>query len=448
MAHIAANKPVLIHGHLGSGKTELAMHIAKNYIGKEALVVSGSKHTSLAEIYGHQILAIDKINKSELDGFTREVEHKFNEWLEENKEADENDKNRAHDRILQTYLTQFKGGTISDFFLGPIYRAMEDGRPVIIDEVNAIPHEILISLNHILTRKAGDKVNVQQDSGKIVEVREGFGIIMTGNLNQGQEKYIDRQDMDPAFLSRLYKIEYDYLPQKTEGSLDDEAGAENELFHLLLARTMDRNGNLEMPKGSVRKLWNLAKAARVTQDIFAGKEINSAYYFQEAAGRPIKYLLKESVLSIRAIDNILTQWQKDGYKNEFDYYLWKEFVSQGTIASDKAYLYQLLKDRFNFFQSDGWEKNPNYGSGGLISSFDVKAPQNFPLEKDFFGPRESVEFAFGKAPERAVWPQMENIKPEAGEIDFEKIEALEDFRNKLENKTAELEKEIEEMCII
>jgi MoxR-like ATPase len=136
-------------------------------------------------------LAIDKINKDELDSFVKQVEQKFEEWIKENPKAKEDEKNRAHDRILQTYLAQFKGGTISDFFMGPIYCAMAEGRPVIIDEVNAIPHEVLISLNHILTRKVGDKINVQQNTGTQVEVKEGFGVMMTGNLNQGQEKYIE-----------------------------------------------------------------------------------------------------------------------------------------------------------------------------------------------------------------------------------------------------------------
>ncbi|MEM4282833.1 MAG: AAA family ATPase [Candidatus Woesearchaeota archaeon] len=448
LTHLRASKPVMIYGHLGSGKTELAMHIARNYIGKEALVISGSKHTSLAELYGHQMLAIDKINREELDNFVREVEQKFNAWIKENQQASEAEKNLAHDRILQTYLTQFKGGTFSGFFMGPVYRAMEEGRPIIIDEVNAIPHEVLISLNHILTRRVGEPVNVQQDTGRTVEIKEGFYILMTGNLNQGQERYIDRQDMDPAFLSRLYKIEYDYLPQKTEGSLEDEAGAENEQFHLLLAKIMDKNGNIEAPRDSIRKLWNLAKAARVTQNVFAGKEIESAYYFQEAGGRPVRYLLKESVLSIRALDNILTQWQKDGYKYELDYYIWKEFISQSTIASDRAYLYQLFKDRFGFFQSEGWEQNPNYGMGGVVNVFDIKPPQNPSAPKEFFGPRDTVEFAFGKAPERAQWPEVEGRLPEeSAETRFlEELEKLRDFSTTFDKDLKELAKEIEDFC--
>lgn len=397
VAHLRANKPVMIYGHLGTGKTELAMHVAKNYIGKEALVISGSKHTSLAELYGHQILAVDKES----------------------------------------------GATVSDFFMGPIYRAMDEGRPVIIDEVNAIPHEVLISLNHILTRQVGEKINVQQDTGRTVEIKKGFGITMTGNLNQGQERYIDRQDMDPAFLSRLYKIEHDYLPQKTEGSLEDEASQDNELFQVMLAKVMDRNGNIEAPQDTPHKLWNLAKAARVTQDVFAGREVSNAYYFQEAGGRPVRYLLKESVLSLRALDNVLNQWQKEGYKQELDYYLWKEFASQSTVASDKAYLYQMLKDRFGFFSSPGWEQNPSYGTGGVVTSFDIKPPANLSTQRNFFGPRSTIEFAYGKAPERATWPNESLLVETEQNPVNERLISLEERMSRRKERLAELGRELE-----
>lgn len=449
--HLRAGKPVMLYGHLGSGKTELAMHVAREYMGKEALVISGSKHTSLAELYGHQILFVDKINKEELDGFADEVEQKYEEWVKENPKAKEEEKGRAHDRILQTYLTQFKGGTISDFFLGPVYRAMAEGRLVIVDEVNAIPHEVLISLNHILTRKVGEKINVQQNTGTQVEVKDGFGVMMTGNLNQGQEKYIERQDMDPAFLSRLYKLEYDYLPQKTDGSLEEEAGKANELFHLLIAEIMDKNGNIEAPEDSIKKLWNLAKAARVTQDVFAGREVDGAYYFKEAGGRAAKYLLKESVMSIRAIENILEQWKEEGYEKELDHYIWKEFVSQSTVASDRAYLYQILQDQFGFFQSEGWEQNPDYGSGGMINVFDVSVPENKSAEKKFFEPRDVVESAFGSPPERSVWPDVEKgIEGEMAELsesqNIEELEEMESFRDLLEKDIEEIGEEVEEFC--
>jgi MoxR-like ATPase len=404
--HVRAHKPVMIYGHLGSGKTELAMHVARKYLGKEALVLSGSKHTSLAEIYGHQILAIDKLDKSELDSFINEVEGKFQTWLDDHAQASDQERNLAHDRILQTYLTRLKGGTVSDFFLGPIYRAMEEGRPIILDEVNAIPHEVLISLNHVLTRKPGDVINVQQDSGRKITIREGFCVIMTGNLNQGQERYVDRQDMDPAFLSRLHKVDYDYLPQATEGEISEAPKVPNELFKLLLARTMDPHGNLEAPTDTPKKLWRLAQAARVIQNVFAGREVKGAEFLQ---GRDLKlvYFLKESVLSMRALDNILTQWQREGYRRELDYYLYAEFVAQSTNQADRAYLYQLLKDRFGFFTSEGWEQNPNYGQGGNVTAFEIVPPKNKPAQRIFTGPRGTVKLAFGQAPRRKRYPDVE-----------------------------------------
>jgi len=445
LARIRAGKPIFPYGHLGSGKTEFAMHIVQKYIGKEALIISGSKYTSMAELYGHQVLAIDQIKSEKIDEYTREVEEKYANWLKEHPDMSEGDKNRVHDTILQTYLTQFKGGTVSDFYMGPIYRAMEEGRPVIIDEVNAIPHAVLISLNHILTRKVGDTINVQQDSGRTVKIKEGFGIIMTGNLNQGQDKYVDRPDMDPAFLSRLYKIEYDYLPQETEGTLEEQAGKNNELFEILLAKVIDKNGNAEMPEDSLRKLWKLAQAAKIIQDVFSGKEVGKAYYFQEAGGRATQYFLKESVLSIRALNDVMTQWQKEGYKNELDYYLWKEFVSQSTVASDKAYLYQTLKDRFGFFQSEGWKQDPDYGKGGKIDHFDIAAPQNPAAKVEFFGPREVVEAAFGKAPERAQWPELK-VALSQEEQNVERLMKREKIKDgiigKIPKEAAEIIKEI------
>jgi MoxR-like ATPase len=403
-AHLRGNKPVLIYGHLGTGKTELAMHVAREYVGKEALVISGSKDMSLAELYGHQVLKLDSISEDMLSDFTEQVEGKFTAWAEKKYNATEAEKDRMHETILQAYLTQLQKGTVSDFFMGPIYRAMEEGRPVIIDEVNAIPHELLISLNYIATRRPGDEVSVQQDSGRTVTVQEGFGIIMTANLNQGQNVYVDRQELDPAFLSRLHKIEHDYLPQATEGDMGDESSKKNELFHVMLAKLMDKRGNMEIPEGSFADIWRLAQVARITQDVFAGREVNSANYLQvPGAALPIQYFLKESVLSMRAMESVLGQWQGEGYKYELDYYVWNEFIGQSTQPSDRAYLYQLFQKRFGFFTADGWPQNPDTTPGGL-RGFAVQAPKNPATWTETKTPREVIDAAFGKGPERANWP--------------------------------------------
>jgi MoxR-like ATPase len=453
-SHLRAHKPVFIYGHLGAGKSEIAMHVARKIFGKEPLIISGSKYTTLAELFGHQVLAHDKIDEKAIEEFDRETEEKLQEWKDAHEGASEKETASAHRRIFESRLAGLKGGTISRFFKGPIYRGAEEGRVVIEDEVNAIPHEVLIAQNHILTRKAGDKVNVQQDSGEEIEIKDGFGVIMTGNLNQGEEKYVMRQDMDPAFLSRLYKIEYDYLPQSTDKPLA-EAGERDELFHLLIAKMMDRNGNIEAPEDAMQKLWKLAEAARVTQDVFAGKEVSGAHYLKQDGGRSVRYFLKEAVLSPRAINDIIVQWQKEGYQYELDYYLWKEFVSQSTQAGDRAYLYQELKDRYGFFTSQGWNAAPNYGSGGVINSFDIgDVPKNPSRDKKFFGPRDVVDIAYGKgkSPERTKWPKAEGRseskekepKPNEQRRFLEELRQFEQDYTEFSNQFAMVEREVEE----
>ena len=446
--HIRAGQPVFIHGHLGSGKTELAFHVAKEYFGKEALIISGSKHTSPSEFYGHQTLSLrdeDPVKlKEQRDLFTNTAEKEITAWKIANPKATENDIDRQFELIksgLQERLAyEHRSGTESKYFMGQVYQAMEEGRPVILDEVNAIPHDVLISLNHLLTRRMGDKVRIQQNSGSEVIVKEGFGFILTGNINEGSaEQYISRENLDPAFLSRLYTMKHDYLPQAKEGTLaeapeGDGEGHKNELFELIMARMIDRNGNMEIPSDGLAKLWNLAKAARATQDNFSRGAIDNTTFFKQGGGtKPFEYRLKEGVLSIRALDKILRSWQTDGYQHELDFYVFKEFVNQSTKIFDKAYLYQLFRDQFGFFQSTGWPDAPDYGSKGVVSKFNVSAPENKSEEIIFLGPRQVVDTLFGKGPERTKWPQYkksvsETDEPASPESDMvEKLQKMEQY---------------------
>ena len=420
VTHVRAGQPVFIYGHLGSGKTELAFHVARKYIGKEALIISGSKHTSPAELYGHQVLSLRDVDPNESEdrykAFLKSANDELDAWKKENSGASEKDTDRQFDLIksgLQERLAyEYRSGTVSDYFMGQVYQAMAEGRPIILDEVNAIPHDVLISLNHLLTRKAGDVVRIQQNSGSEVTIKEGFGFILTGNINEGgADRYIMRQDLDPAFLSRLHLMKHDYLPQVKVGTLDEAAvgdgkGSKNELFELMVSRAMDKNGNVEIPAGEMRKLWNLAKVARATEDNFSGGSVDNSQFFKQGGGtKAFDYRLKEGVLSIRGIDRIITAWQNDGYRNELDRYVFNEFVNQPTKLSDKAYLYQLFKDQYGFFAGAGWEQNPDYGSKGIVSAFKVQAPANAAPKIEFLGPRQVVDTVFGKGPDRTKWPE-------------------------------------------
>ena len=398
--HLRGGEPVLLYGHYGTGKTELAMHIARKYLKKDALIISGSKDTSLADLYGHHVLKVDKPEQEELKLFIEKIEKEYLGWLEKNAEATKDEKDHAHERILQTYLTTLGSGTVTEFVLGKINQALVEDRPIIIDEVNAIPHETLISLNHLLTRRAGTKMQLQRDSNREVEVGIGYNVMMTGNLGRGEDKYTDRQEMDPAFLSRLYKKEIDYLPQDTVGTLG-ELGGQKELFRLMIGRLMDRHGNLELPRESIEKVWDFAKVCRIFQDVFSGKNMGSTYYKNVPGGPAKPYFLQESVPSHREISRVLDQWQREDFKYELDYYIWREFFSQSMNQADREYMFQIMKNIYGFFDSISY--------ANIVHENKVKnAPLS--LSKEMYAPRQTVEFVFGKGPQRKKWPRGKNRK--------------------------------------
>lgn len=414
MRHLETGQPVFIHGHLGSGKTQLAMEVASEFSEKGALIVSGSKHMPAAELYGHQVLDTAKVDPEELKTFVAEVEEKYESWVKEHEagyknmspEGKRTQMMLAHERFLQVYLKSFGEGTISKHVLGPVYQAMQEGRPLIIDEGNAIPHELLISLNHILTMRPGDKVRIQQNAEEI-EVQPGWGVILTGNLNSSTEQYVGRQDMDPAFLSRFYQMEYGYLPQEKSGSISDGAETgKNELLRVMFARLMDDRGNLTVPEGSTESLWELAKFARFSQDAFSNEDSGTTVTGGGGSSVQTSSLIHENVLSMRGIGRILDQWQGEGFRYKLDYYVWKEFVSQSTDPVERLVYYQQLQNlHADFFDPPAWETPPKGALGdGEVSAFMPKVPKELAARTVFHGPRNVVNMLY-RGPRRLKWPE-------------------------------------------
>jgi len=231
-------------------------------------------------------------------------------------------------------------------------------------------------------------VVLHHNGGKKVIAKPGFNIILTGNLNtQTNSSYVGRQTLDPAFLSRFTRMEYDYVPQSTEGGLEEVAMGD-ELFHIMLAKVMDRRGNIHLPKGSIEKLWELAKAARILQESFSGK--------RELEYDGIGKNLEKNVPSIRSLVKVFEAWERDEYRHTLDYHLKESFVDEiddGT--TDKDFIEQNLRNLGGFFE-DGYDK---------------------PVARDdfeFIYKEQVAEYAFGEAPEH-TYPEAE-IREEEKEM--------------------------------
>lgn len=485
---IRTGTPMFIHGHLGSGKSELAMAAAQEYLSgrkdadalasvedayndwlkfhmqanaqekeevramlaKEAhgaIIVSGSKQTHQSEFYGHRTLTIKEFFTQERLAKLKHAEEEYERWEGANQDASQERKSLHWNGLLKAHMDE-GGGTFSDFFLGPIYRAMKEGRPVIIDEVDAIPHDVLISLNHILTRQAGETIAVQQDSGEKIKIKRGFSVLMTGNFPSDADTdiYLARQQMDAAFLSRLEKLRYDYLPQSAESNFADADAKEragSELFHTILARTMDRYGNMSAPKDAIGKLWKLAVFAKKSQDIFSGKwadkETGEAGLTRETVGK--------EVLSLRQLVRIVEAWQGDNMRYELDHYLFEKFIDQAGQETERAALYKIAQEVGLFDEHKSWPLAQDIEAGAGIVAFHATSPKNEAGAPEWHGPRDIVACAFGKEPERTEFPEANApVDTETQESRLKELEQLSKFKDAFQQELETISHEVEETC--
>jgi MoxR-like ATPase len=285
LSHLHLGIPVFLRGHLGVGKTELALHICRNYLGVEPEFISGSEEATKYDIYG------------------------------------------------RTQIGVVSGQTGSFFQEGPLVRAMKMGKPLIIDEMDGIPHSIIMRMNHALTRRPGDKVTVQEGGSEEIRVQNGFCVIATGNVKSTRYK---REELDAAFLSRWWSEDITYPPQK-------------EAHEMLTAALIDRRGDLQVKNPSdLDDLERLTQVATEIQRIFTGEYLD---YLGEGAdaARGLPAGLKKSVLSLRHLWNIVRPWKAHNFDKSIEHYILNEFI-RPAVAEDQIYLVQIFC-RFRFFKN-------------------------------------------------------------------------------------------------
>ena len=245
-------EPTLFVGETGGAKTAMAEYMVQTYFGVEPEFVSAYGDVNSYQLMGKQ------------------------ELREEN------------------------GASVSEFVPGPIIRAMEQGKPLILDEINAMPSELLKRLNKIMQLRPGDRFTVQGDSGKVVEVQPGFCIIATANEKSKRYKGVD--DLSVEFQNRfganINRVRY---PDHDKGY--DEYPREN--AQLAMAAVATKRGELP-PEIDEGEFENFVRAARLSQQIFSG--INGEGYSQfidtekMVDNRPG---LEETVLAPRTMVDIL-----------------------------------------------------------------------------------------------------------------------------------------------
>lgn len=245
-------EPALFVGETGGAKTALAEYICKVGMGKEPELVSGYGDVNSYQLMGKQ------------------------ELREEN------------------------GATVSEFMPGPIVRAMEQGRPLILDEINAMPAELLKRLNIIMQLRPGDTFTIQEDSGREVTVQPGFAIIATANEKSKRYKAVD--DLSVEFQNRfganIYRVRYpDAYASYTDPATEND--------RLAVATVVNEAG--EFPTDiDPTDFDNFVKACFVSQQVFSGNHGEGFVdYLSTEHQLDNKPGLEETVLAPRTMTDIL-----------------------------------------------------------------------------------------------------------------------------------------------
>lgn len=417
---------VFLYGETGAGKTEVSRLAAREVTGRQPLVVRGYSGMESAELFGHtELRASNSRAPSTID---EQIDEEFETWLRNNPTATQDSQTQQKTLITQVLIHK-PSATKTEFLLGAVYQAAKEGRTVILDEANYIPPPLLAKLNDILTKKPGELITVQEDGVAPIKVAKGFSVIMTGNINRnGENRYDNRYDIDAALLDRAHLIEYESLPQATQGLPRDHRPRDKQLFSVLIAsliaqqprpkmpkespiqlQLIDRVGSIILPKGGLDAVWRLSQFAAATQLAFAGKiTASSAFSYQKNGVQTTPKL--ENALSPRRLMSILESWCSDGFQDSLDSYIEKQFIHQALNSEHREYLQQLA----NKF--------------GFLSNHSHTIQKAIPITG-----KEILEALFGTVPTRTQWPEgLQNNRAATREKQSTRL-ALADLKAELDD---------------
>jgi hypothetical protein len=295
---LSQGRPALLVGETGGAKTALAEFISRQYFGQEPDFISGYGDVNSYQVMGKMSLANED------------------------------------------------GATVSEFVPGPVVRAMEAGKPLILDEINAMPPEFLKRLNKIVQLRPGDTFVVQEDSGREVTLKPGFVIIATAN--EKSKRYKGIEDLSVEFQNRfganVVRIAY---PDH------DVVYGQPPLENAIIARAAltDRAGGF-VDGVKPEELERFVRACHVTQQVFSGNfgiGFNNYVSSQQIAdNRPG---LQEAVLAPRTMVALLEKVRDSYGKVNLDQVVGR-FVSGIKTKEDRDTMTTILKG-YGFLSEQG-----------------------------------------------------------------------------------------------
>lgn len=155
----------------------------------------------------------------------------------------------------------YKDGIRLQFKYGKIAQGSNDGKPVLLDEVNFSEQGVMARLNDFMLLRPGDTFELQENGGRKITIMPGFALTMTANVG---DRYLGRNQLDAAFRDRADIIKLAY-PDATKEPLKS---AMPSTLRLALAAAVDTNGRLS-PHIEMDDLMHLAQLSHVSQQLYS-----------------------------------------------------------------------------------------------------------------------------------------------------------------------------------
>lgn len=331
------DRPVLLSGHTGTGKTKMALHLAKKITGNNAELISGSEDLSTSDIVGRQGIRPVAADAKLVNGILEEVRLEFSNFKANNLDLSESELTREYQTMVRLHCQRVGVSTETYFIDGPFLKAIKQGHLVLIDEYNRIPGGIRFGLKKHFKTTSGETINLPQDGGIEHTVAEGYGLVVTANLQS--DKHKEREALDNAEAREFNERVIDYVPA-------DEA------YDMALAKLLNREGAINLSAEDLSTtLKNLCDATTFTQEAYKGEQ--TAIYAAGGASTKKYSQLKTAVLDTGAMLAMLNNWPNaEAKRQSFQTYLNEqivEFIEKGSYVEDRPLLIQIFT-KYGFLQ--------------------------------------------------------------------------------------------------
>ncbi|MDO5043782.1 MAG: AAA family ATPase [Coriobacteriia bacterium] len=186
-------------------------------------------------------------------------------------------------------ILSIKGDMMSDEFIGKIehdaknktfvfvdgvlLKAMREGKPLLLDEINFGDQAIIARLQDLLLREPGEKVFIQE-KGEFVTIAHGFAVFATAN--EASVRYKHREILDPALRDR-FDIVFRHYPDAHNTSFLETSDT---LMRMAYAAACDYDG-LPSEYIDLDQLEKFTRLAFATQYLYSNPAKDVIAVFEE-----------------------------------------------------------------------------------------------------------------------------------------------------------------------